>query len=326
MSNIDIVESLYEKEEEICKFMFKISGFFDEVSPKLEEQLAAMQTLGMRYLCPRNVNGKNIAQYSLQSFRQDVKPALLKQGVQLSSIGSPIGKIDLTDEKAYQAQLKQLRELLAIAQEMECAYIRVFSFFTAKAAGEDRLLERVAEKVNGFLKLAEGSGVTLIHENEKRIYGDTPEKALALYNALNHPGFALCYDASNYIQCGVDSWEAHRQTKRYTVYYHMKDCAEGIEVPLGTGEGRIPELLADLNASGYGGFLTLEPHTLQYALLKRAFRLLPFATNTRRGRVFRQIDREMGVKGLQPVSRAQVFAWQHQNLVSMLEEIGGQYE
>lgn len=32
--------------------------FFDEVSPKLEEQLAAMQTLGMRYLCPRNVNGK----------------------------------------------------------------------------------------------------------------------------------------------------------------------------------------------------------------------------------------------------------------------------
>ena len=131
-------------------------------------------------------------------------------------------------------------------------------FFTAKVAGEDRLLERVAEKVNGFLKLAEGSGVTLIHENEKRIYGDTPEKALALYNALNHPGFALCYDASNYIQCGVDSWEAHRQTKRYTVYYHMKDCAEGIEVPLGTGEGRIPELLADLNASGYGGFLTLE--------------------------------------------------------------------
>ena len=60
MSNIDIVESLYEREEEICKFMFKISGFFDEVSPKLEEQLAAMQTLGMRYLCPRNVNGKNI--------------------------------------------------------------------------------------------------------------------------------------------------------------------------------------------------------------------------------------------------------------------------
>ena len=109
--------------------------FFDEVSPKLEEQLAAMQTLGMRYLCPRNVNGKNIAQYSLQSFRQDVKPALLKQGVQLSSIGSPIGKIDLTDEKAYQAQLKQLRELLAIAQEMECAYIRVFSFFTAKVRG-----------------------------------------------------------------------------------------------------------------------------------------------------------------------------------------------
>lgn len=326
MNDIDIVESLHEREGESCKFMFKISGFFDEVSPKLEEQLAAMQTLGVRYLCPRNVNGKNIAQYSLQSFRQDVKPALQGQGIQLSSIGSPIGKIDLLDEKAYQAQCKQLRELVAIAQEMECAYIRVFSFFTAKAAGDRDLLERAAEKMNGFLKLAEGSGVTLIHENEKRIYGDTPERALALYNTLNHPGLALCYDASNYIQCGVDPWDAHQRTKQHTVYYHMKDCTEGIEVPLGTGEGRIRALLADLNASCYDGFLTLEPHTLQYALLKRAFRLLPFAAATRRGRVFRQIDRGMGVQGLQPVSREQVFTWQYQNLVTMLEEIGGQYE
>lgn len=49
-------------------------------------------------------------------------------------------------------------------------YPRVL-LFTAKAAGEDRLLERVAEKVNGFLKLAEGSGVTLIHENERGFTG-----------------------------------------------------------------------------------------------------------------------------------------------------------
>lgn len=306
--------------------MFKISGFFDEVSPKLEEQLAAMQTLGVRYLCPRNVNGKNIARYSWQSFRQEIKPALQKQGVRLSSIGSPIGKIDLTDEKAYQAQREQLRELLKIAQEMQCGYIRVFSFYTSHAADESNLGEIVAEKMSGFLRLAEGSGVTLIHENEKRIYGDTPEKALALYNTLNHPQFALCYDASNYIQCGVDPWEAHRQTKQHTVYYHMKDCSEGVEVPLGMGEGRIRELLADVNGSGYDGFLTLEPHTLQYALLKRAFRLLPFAANTKRGRVFRQIDRDMGVNPLQPVSRARVFTWQYQNLISMIEEIGGQYE
>lgn len=306
--------------------MFKISGFFDEVSPKLEEQLRVMRMLGVRYLCPRNVNGKNIAQYSLRSFRQEVKPALQKQGVQLSSIGSPIGKIDLLDEKAYQTQRKQLRELVAIAQEMECAYIRIFSFYTAKAAGARDPGEMVAEKMNGFLKLAEGSGVTLIHENEKKIYGDTPEKALALYNTLGHPGFALCYDASNYIQCGVDPWAAYRQTRKHTVYYHMKDCTDGIEVPLGTGQGRIGALLADLNGSGYDGFLTLEPHTLQYALLKRAFRLLPFAAHTGRGRVFRQIDREMGVNGLQPVSREQVFTWQYQNLTSMLEEIGGQYE
>ncbi len=306
--------------------MFKISGFFDEIHPNLLNQLKAMRTMGVHYLCPRNVNGKNIAQYTAKEFCKEIRPLLLQNGVTVSSIGSPIGKIDLLDEEAYQAQRRQLRELIAIAQEMGCSYLRIFSFYTAKAAAKGvNIHEMVVEKLGGFLREAEGSGVILMHENEKRIYGEAPTQILALYRSLNHPQFALCYDASNYIQCGVDPWEAYQSTKHYTVYYHMKDCTEGIEVPLGTGQGRIAEILSDLNHAGYDGFLTLEPHALQYILLKRIFYLLPFLHGTRRGRVFRQTDGGLGIRPLQAVSREQAFQRQYQNLVAMIQEIGGQY-
>lgn len=305
--------------------MFKLSGFFDEISSDLSAQLATMQTFGVKYLCPRNVNEKNIAKYTAAEFRRDILPVLQQAGVTLSSIGSPIGKIALDDEDAYQQQLTQLRELLLIAQEMQCQYIRIFSFFVPKG-NPAPLHDKVVKKLEGFLKLAEGSGITLMHENEKKIYGDTPERALALYQTLEHPQFRLCYDASNYIQCGVDPWKAYQQTKAHTVYYHMKDCIDGVEVPLGTGQGHIRDILADLEKSGYSGFLTMEPHTMLYAMTKIPLFLIPFATFSTRGRVYRKIDRAMGIGALQPVSRDQAFRWQYEQLTKLIDGIGGQYE
>ena len=47
----------------------KISGFYDEVSSDLKVQLELMKKLGERYICPRSVNGRNIADYTAD--RQD---------------------------------------------------------------------------------------------------------------------------------------------------------------------------------------------------------------------------------------------------------------
>ena len=69
-----------------------ISGFYDEVSSDLKVQLELMKKLGERYICPRNVTGKNIAEYTAEEFVSDVKPVLADYGASFSSIGSPIGK------------------------------------------------------------------------------------------------------------------------------------------------------------------------------------------------------------------------------------------
>ena len=78
----------------------KISGFYDEVSSNLDEQIKLIKEFGESYLCPRVVDGKNIANYTAQEFQSVIKPRLDNAGIKFSSIGSPIGKIGLYDDEA----------------------------------------------------------------------------------------------------------------------------------------------------------------------------------------------------------------------------------
>jgi sugar phosphate isomerase/epimerase len=298
--------------------MFHISGFFDEASIRLDAQLGLMRSLGVRWLCPRVIDGKNITDYTPQAFKETLWPKLGAAGIKFSSIGSSIGKIALDDDAAYRSQLKKLAHVADIAEAAGCRYIRVFSFYVPRGFDEDALFPQAAEKLRGYLDVVEGRGVTLIHENEKKIFGDTPARAMRLHRAMGSSQFALCYDASNYLQIGEDPWAAYLLTREATVYYHMKDCRDGFEVPLGEGQGRIRDILADLHAREYGGFLTLEPHTAKYVFLRR----LPFAKSA----ACREIDKARGLSFWNKVTREDVMRWQHENLIKMLDETGGQYE
>ncbi|MFA6867048.1 MAG: sugar phosphate isomerase/epimerase [Clostridia bacterium] len=304
--------------------MIKISGFIDEASGKLDEQIVILKELRQEYMCPRTIDGKNITGISYKDFMKDIKPRLDANKIKFSSIGSGIGKIKLYDDEAYKGQLKNLEQLIKIAQAMECKYIRIFSFFVDEKGDYDSYFDEVVKKMQGFVKLAEGSGVVLLHENEKHIYADIPQRVLKLYDAINSPVFQLCYDASNYIQCNTDPFEAYKMVKDKTVYYHMKDCIDSREVPLGIGQGHIQEIINDLVSTNYDGFLTLEPHTGFYAALKIPFYICPLLSLSlpHSIKVYRFIDKTMGVKAVQRVSRKQIYLWQFNNLQEILKKAG----
>lgn len=306
----------------------KISGFYDEASLDFETQLKLVKELGESFMCPRIVNKKNLANYTAEEFEKTVWPLMKEYGVRFSSIGSPIGKIGLYDDEAYREQLKKLEELVKICKLTGCRYIRVFSFHCNTSGDCSGYFPEVVKKIRGFLEVAEGSDIILLHENEKKIFGDIPERCLMLYNEINNPQFKLAFDASNYIQCGADPREAYALLKDYAVYYHIKDCsAEKVEVPLGLGEGNYKEMLTDLIVNRkYDGFLTLEPHTGKYADFKILFNFLaPVASLIKPIRyfhkVFRRIDKAMNVGAMQKVSHDTPFRWQHAALVKMLAEI-----
>ena len=170
---------------------FIISGFYDEISSNLNTQIAEIKELGESYLCPRSINGKNIADYTAEEFKRDIKPILDENGIKFSSIGSPIGKVSIDDDAEFEKQKAQLKELVEIARMMDCKYIRAFSFFYGDKDPES-CFDTVLAKTKQFVEIVKGSGVKFMHENEKKIYGDVPERVMKLYNAINDEDFVLC--------------------------------------------------------------------------------------------------------------------------------------
>ena len=248
-----------------------ISGFADEIHPNLDEQLKVVKALGMDHICLRAADGKGVAEYTPEEFQEKILPRLNAAGVGISSLGSPVGKIDIDDQAAYEKQLGQLENLCQICQMSGCRYIRMFSFWMPKGKDPADYTDAVLEKLRGFAQVAEKYDVVLIHENEKDIYGDTGARCRVILDKLASPHFKAAFDFANFVQCGEDPEVCWELLKDQVVYIHIKDAVRGNNenVLCGTGDGKIPQLLKRiLREDGYRGFLTLEPHLVLFDTLQ----------------------------------------------------------
>ena len=247
-----------------------ISGFADEISVDLEEQLQTVTKLGMHYISLRSANKKGIADYTEEEVRTELLPVLERYQVKVSSIGSPIGKIGVGDEDGFEKQKKQLEELCRICGVLDCRYIRMFSFFMPEGEDPAKYRDAVLEKLKVFVEIAKKYDVILIHENEKEIFGDTGARCLQLFQEIRDPHFKAAFDFANFVQCKEDPEACWEMLRPYVVYIHVKDAVstDNENVVCGTGEGKI-EMLLDraINQEGYEGFLTLEPHLVLFDAL-----------------------------------------------------------
>lgn len=247
---------------------FIISGFADEIDPMLDKQLETLDELGISYIEMRGVDGKSLCDCTLDEARA-IKARLDARGKKLSAVGSPIGKIQITDD--FTPHLEKFRHVLDIAEIMQTKYIRMFSFFMPKGDDPAKWRDEVITRWNSFIEAAKGRGITLLHENEKEIYGDIPERCLDLLKTLDNPMVRATFDPANFIQCGAKPYpEGYELLKDYVEYVHIKDAcfADGHVVPAGEGDGNVPSLIAALKAAGFEGFLSLEPHLAKFSGFK----------------------------------------------------------
>jgi sugar phosphate isomerase/epimerase len=247
-----------------------ISGFSDEISSDFHTQLEVVSNLGMKYISLRGIDGKNIGDFTVDEIKENVQPRLQKAGIGVSSIGSPIGKVFINDEEGFAKQKLMLNTLCKIANLLDCQYIRIFSFYIPKSDNADPYRAEVVRKLKEFAAIAEKYNVILLHENEKDIFGDIGRRCQEILTEVSSPYFKGIFDFANFVQCGEDTVECYDLLKDEIVYIHIKDAvtAESENVVCGTGEGKIPELLARFIKSGYKGFLTLEPHLVLFDSLK----------------------------------------------------------
>lgn len=238
---------------------FIISGFSDEISPVVTEQFEHLNKLGIEYFEPRGIDEKNISEMNDEDVKV-LKEKMKKYGIKVSSIGSPIGKIKITDD--FEEHLELLKRMIKYAKELGTKYIRIFSFFIPEGEKPENYKDEVIKRMKAMTKLAEEEGVILLHENEKGIYGDIAPRCLEILEAVNSDNLKAVFDPANFVQCGQITYpEGFEMLKEYVVYMHIKDAlANGDVVPAGYGLGNVKAILSELNADGYKGFLSIEPH------------------------------------------------------------------
>lgn len=236
---------------------FIISGFADEIDSSTDIQFKTIKSLNISYFEPRGIDGKNIADLSEEEARA-LREKMDRYGVKASSVGSPVGKIDITDD--FEPELEKLAHVAKTAKIIGTRNIRVFSFYIPDEKYEEYRTE-VMKRLSAMAELAEKEGVILLHENEKGIYGDTPERCRDIFETVKSDNLRAVFDPANFVQCGVDTKEAFGLLKNYVSYVHIKDAAkDGTVVPAGQGVGNVEYILKQLKCGGYNGFLSLEPH------------------------------------------------------------------
>lgn len=241
-----------------------LSGFADEIDPALTKQMEVIKKLGMSHIEMRGVNGKGLVEYSVAEARE-IKKQLDDNGIRLSSLGSPIGKIKITDD--FEPHFELYKHTVELAHLMETPYIRMFSFFMPEGQDHARYRNQVMEQLGRFADYAKQNGVCLLHENEKDIYGDIAPRCLEIMQLYYGDHFQAVFDFANFVQCKQDTLEAYELLKPYIRYVHIKDAvwATGDVVPAGMGDGHVAEILKKLKDSGYQGYLSLEPHLSDFA-------------------------------------------------------------
>ncbi len=257
-----------------------LSAFADEAAQDIDGQIRATLAGGLKLIDLRNVDGHNISVLPLDHAKA-VKDKLDGANIGVGMFGTPLGKIDIADD--FDIDVKKLDHLAKLADIFGCRKVRIFSYFNRR--NNSPMFTWACESLRRLGALKEQAAalkLCLYHENEHDIFGDKVWQNETIARCLrdegdpgstpgNAPGsegtpgssiaFRCIFDFDNYNQVGEDVWAAWQRLQPFTDAFHLKDSTrECSHVPIGTGNGRAKEILADALARGWQGHLANEPH------------------------------------------------------------------
>lgn len=236
---------------------FVLSAFADEAGDSLDEQIAALTANGIHYIEPRNIDRTGVLDHTEESLAA-IRAKLNANGIKVGSLGSPIGKYDITAD--FDSYLVTFEKALRACEILGTDKMRMFSFFVE----QDKLAEyrdEVIRRLKVMVKLASERGITLCHENESRIYGQMPAEVSDLMDSVD--GLKAIFDPANYRMNDGDVMAGIEATLKSFAYLHIKDAEFETQtiLPAGEGEGRIADVINIVNDKIDGEvMLTVEPH------------------------------------------------------------------
>ncbi|NLM79395.1 MAG: sugar phosphate isomerase/epimerase [Ruminococcaceae bacterium] len=240
-----------------------LTGFADEAAVNLTEQIKALQASQMHFVELRQVNGVNIGSMT-QEQAKEAACQLRDAGIGVSCLGTPLGKTPLNE--SFEPVAEMTRRLCDHAHTFGSDNLRIFSFYLPEGQSAADCRAEVIDRMGRMLDIAASEAISLLHENERDIYGDIQARCYDLHQAFGQRLRGIL-DPANYLLVGTDPLAAMKQLEPWIDYLHIKDVrlSDRRIVPAGAGDGQISEILSIMKHKPGKHFVSIEPHLTLFA-------------------------------------------------------------
>jgi sugar phosphate isomerase/epimerase len=217
-----------------------LSGFADEsaAGKTALEQFVAFAALGLQYYTIRFIDAgqgvKNVMKLSVGEI-QKIRQLQNEYGLNVSSIGSPLGKVKLVDfedgtKNAYVPFDKYLatdvQKACELAHAFETKLIRGFSFYHPKDSNPRDHIAQAVDQLGHIAEACHRSDLTYGLEVEANLIGSTGLMLAEIHRQVNHPAMVLIFDGANILSQGFSTAEVYEQyqaMKPGLGWMHIKD-------------------------------------------------------------------------------------------------------
>lgn len=259
--------------------MIKLTGIADEAGASLDVQIKAHQELGWDSIESRviEVDGVkgNLHEVPEATFEKACE-ILANANMKVSGFGSIIANWAHKIEDDFSITEGEIARAIPRMQKLGTKLIRVMSYAVRKDESgkdlEDQMADERIKRMREINKRFNDVGLTVVHENCMNWGG----MSVSYVNRMNEavPGIKWVFDTGNPVFIDdrdrpgqkQDAWEMYQAIKPHMVHIHVKDGRWNKEkndadytFP-GEGDGQVEKILSDVVASGYDGYISIEPH------------------------------------------------------------------
>lgn len=217
-----------------------LSGFADEAANQktVDQQFSAFSAIGLQYYTIRFIDAGNGVKNVMQLNKTEVKHIKKKMdeyGLNVSSLGSPIGKVKLLDVDdgthnkyiPFKKYLKNdVQRACDLANEFGTKLMRGFAFYHPRGEDPYTYVDQVVDQLSAIAELCDKNGITFGLEVEANLVGQCGRTLELLHRKVKHPAMLTIFDAANIVTQGYSSDDIFLQyhmMKKGLGWMHIKD-------------------------------------------------------------------------------------------------------
>ena len=245
-----------------------LSGFADEVSSNIEDQIRVTKELGWNAIEARSIGESNIHDISDADF-ENVCKALLDNGIHINCFGSTIANWSKKISDPFEISLQEVERTISRMQRLNVKLVRIMSY--SRCPGSEQYAEERFRRLKVICDKFLEAGITPLHENCMNYGGMSWMHTLELIDNIS--GLRLVFDTGNPViskdyskteDRKQDSLEFFKKIHEHVEHIHIKDVfldgdKECFVFP-GEGDAKIVDILKELKHMNYNGGISIEPH------------------------------------------------------------------